>query len=147
MGKWSFLLLILAPNSHAAEFWSESNVTNTAIIAANVLIVADWAQTRYIATNPRNACKRSLIVVDANQIDNMGCRDGGYIENGIARNFIGENPTTNDVNRYFASSILITNLTGYFLPEKWKRYFYITIATNEAYYVYENNKIGIRGEF
>lgn len=128
MKKWLFILVLFSPAADA-ELWSDDAVTNTAFVLANALSLADWAQTRYIADNPNTE--------DPN----------GFDESGFAENFIGKHPTTGEVNSYFAASIILMNFTGYFLPDKYKKWFYIGVSVYEADYIYDNSQIGIRGEF
>jgi hypothetical protein len=132
----AFLMLVVlafASQAAAGQFWSEDKTTNGLIISANVLTVLDWAQTRYIADNPDQ-----------------------FREVGPAQKFIGEHPSTGEVNSYFVASILLMNGVGYFLPEEstifgvqWspKKILYIGASIHEAYYVQNNYEIGIRGQF
>lgn len=131
MKKWAFGLLLFTScaSVNGKTFWSDDAITNTAIITANALFIVDWAQTRYIADNPQTE--------DPN----------GYYERGIAENFIGRHPTTGEVNKYFAASIILTNLTGYFMPPDYKKWFYFSVSAYEASYIYDNSEIGIRGQF
>jgi hypothetical protein len=121
---WYFLLLaVFCGNSWAGGWWTDSKLTNGLMISANVLMVADWAQTRYIADNP------------------------DYHEKGVAQSFIGSRPSSGDVNRYFGASLIVMNLAGYFLPQKHKDMFYIGVTIYESEYIKSNNKIGIHLEF
>jgi hypothetical protein len=118
------LLALASAQAWGGSFWSDDPITNTAMITANTLIIADWAQTRHIADNPDQ-----------------------FREVGMAENFIGEHPSTGDVNRYFAISLALTNAMAYFMPEDKKKWFYIGVSLYEADYVKSNMQIGIKGEF
>lgn len=117
--------------SMAGEFWSDDPVTNTSMIAANALLLLDWGQTRYSSSK-------------------------GYKEVGLAKNFIGEYPTVNQVDRYFAASIIVTNAAGYFMPESAnffgiefnpKKTFYIGVSVVQANTVENNYQLGVRADF
>jgi hypothetical protein len=123
--KWVLAgMLVLPFSAWAGELWTDDPVTNAAWIAANTLIVADWAQTRYSADNPDR-----------------------FYEEGLAENFIGMYPETREVNQYFASAIILTNLIGYILPEEYKGMFYVGVASFQANTVQSNNEIGVRMKF
>lgn len=87
---------------------------------ANVLILVDWAQTRYIADS------------DEHRERNM---------------FLGKNPTTGDVNKHFIITLIGVNLIGELLPKKYSKYFYIGVASAEAVNVVNNYRIGVRFRF
>ena len=89
-------------------------------VAANTTLVADWLQTRSLTAS-----------------------DDYYETNGL----LGEQPTQASVNRYFAASILLTNIIGEVLPGDYDNYFYLTIAVVEARVITHNYAIGIRVEF
>lgn len=125
-----FFILAVSNHASAGQFWSEDKTTNALIISANALALIDWRQTRYIAKNPDR-----------------------FHERGIASHFIGEHPSTGDVDQYFALSIILTNGIGYFLPESAtvfglqfnpKKSFYIGANIYEGYYVLNNIELGIR---
>jgi hypothetical protein len=125
-----FMIMALANQATAGQFWSEDKTTNGLIVASNVLLAADWAQTRYATDRPTE-----------------------FHESGLAEEFIGIHPTTSQVNHYFAAVILTSNTLGYFLPEKattfgfsWnpKKSFYIGITAVEGKVVYDNIQVGVK---
>lgn len=128
-----FLITALLATSQAhAQLWSDK-ATNVAMIAANTLLVMDWAQTRYIADHPEQ-----------------------YMEVGPAAEYIGAHPTTGAVNKHFVKSLIQMNVIGYFLPEsietfgiRWspKRALYITAVSYEQRFVKGNAEIGIGFQF
>lgn len=134
LGVLGFVAFLgMAGTAKAGEFWSKDPITNTSIVAANVLLLADWAQTRYGTDRPDQ-----------------------FEETGFARHFTGEHPTTGEVNRYNASVLLLMNVGGYFLPEKasffgmeWnpKKSLYLGIAVVEADTVHHNAEAGVKLEF
>jgi hypothetical protein len=135
MKKWIFGLLIISGSAAAENGWPLSNdaITNTAIISANLFIVTDWAQTRYIADHPEE-----------------------FMEGGWAENFIGTYPTTGEVNSYFVKSLMLMNVIGYFLPESSeifgvefnpKKTFYISASAVHGAFAYENAQIGVGVKF
>jgi hypothetical protein len=90
--------------------------TNWYRVAANTTLVVDWLQTHEIAKN------------------------NNYYE---TNKILGKHPSTGDVNRYFMSSILLTNIIGELLP-KYSDYFYIAVAVVETKIILNNYVIGIR---
>ena len=94
--------------------------TNWYRIAANTALVADWAQTRYIAS------------------------DDAYYEK---NNYLGEYPTDNEVNKYFIAMLVLNNVIGELLPETQSNWFYATVAVAETAQVTLNYSIGIRMKF
>lgn len=128
-----YAVLLLVCSQARADYWSNDRLTNSVIIASNVLTVMDWAQTRHIADNPER-----------------------FMETGPAADEIGIHPTTGEVNRYFIQTLIVWNGIGYFLPDSvttfgktWspKQVFYISLTAYEGSYVMNNRQIGIRMQF
>lgn len=128
-----FVIMACASSAMAGQFWSQNRTTNGLIVSANILMFVDWTHTRYIADNPDK-----------------------FHERGVAAEFIGEHPTTGQVNAYFVASLLAMNGIGYLLPEsaetfgvRWnpKKSFYLGASLYEGYFVQQNYVLGIRGEF
>jgi len=94
--------------------------TNWYRVAANTTLVADWLQTHEIAKN-----------------------DNFYETNHI----LGKHPLSGAVNRYFISSILLTNIIGELLSDKYSDYFYISVAVVETKVVLDNYRVGVRIKF
>ena len=103
--------LLLASFSASADEWR---------VAANTMLVLDWAQTREIAVNP------------------------AYYETNQS---LGRNPTTNQVNRFFIKHIAITNLVGELLPSRYRNWWYAGKAAYQASFVVSNNQLGIGFRF
>jgi hypothetical protein len=127
--RYTLLLLLLCLSPCRADYWSDDKTTNALIIADNVLLGMDWLQTRYIAKNPDR-----------------------FHETGIAEHFIGRHPTTREVDQFFASWIVGTNLLIWALPEeattfgiKWnpKKTILIFDAATSAHNVINNARVGI----
>ena len=94
--------------------------TNWYQVAANTALVADWAQTRYIAESP------------------------DFYE---TNRYLGKYPTDNEVNKYFITYLILNNVIGELLPEPWDKFFYLSVTTMEAGAVLSNARIGIRMKF
>ena len=94
--------------------------TNWYQVAANTTLVADWLQTREIASY-----------------------DYPDEENPI----LGERPSQAEVNRYFLASTVLTNVVGELLPKEYSDYFYLTVAVVETKVVLGNYAIGVRIKF
>jgi len=90
-------------------------------IASNLLLIADWGQTRYIADHTQyHEINKSL----------------------------GKHPDTGDVNRHFVGAIILNNLIGeYLIPADKKKYFYICVTYAEAFNLARNYNLGIKIKF
>lgn len=121
--KTKLLILLLFISPAQAEWWTEDKTANGLTIAANVLLIADWAQTREIADNP------------------------DYYESGLAGYFITEHPRTRDVNIYFASALVIYNTLNYFLPNRYKKISSSFVIGFELKAVARNIEVGVGMKF
>lgn len=128
-----FVGLAAAQSAMAFDCWPEDKTTQRLIIADNALMVLDWSQTRYIANHPES-----------------------FHETGVLAEYIGEHPTTGEVNRGYATVMVAANLIGCVLPQSvttfgvtWnpQKVFWIGATAIDAATVYENHSIGIRYEF
>ena len=70
--------------------------------AANTLVVADWAQTRYIADNPES-----------------------YFE---INPIMGKHPSKGEVDQYFIVSLILLNAVGESVPSEYRNTFYKVIT-------------------
>jgi hypothetical protein len=123
---------LLTP-ARAAERWDDTDKVLGATALA--FTAADWAQTRYLAQNP---C--------INAGGGTDCADP-YREVGLARHFIGERPTTGQVDRYFAGAIVVSALAAHYLPSAYRKWFLGGITLLELSVVANNRSIGLRMEF
>lgn len=122
------LLIFAAGTAHAGDDWTREDTYRQAALTA--LLIADWAQTRYIAKHP-------------DQCNNKGCLE----EDGGARLWIGRHPTIGKVNNYFASSILANVAISYALPREWRHVWQYAHIVYEAGTVGRNRSIGIKLAF
>lgn len=121
MNKLAYLLLPAVLFTTTANVYAEDSKINWYQVSANTLLVADWLQTRNITDDP------------------------AYSE---SNNMLGAYPTTNEVDRYFITSIVLVNVVGsYVLPDKYSDVFYLTVATIQGRQVLRNYQIGVRFEF
>ena len=88
--------------------------------AVTALLVLDWGQTRYIA------------------------RSDQYHE---VNPLLGRNPSTGDVDKYFAGSILLYNAMAYYLPPKWSKRLSYFVGGMEVIVVGNNARIGVKLQF
>ena len=111
----SFLIIVsFASESHAGKF------DYCSIVAANALLIVDWAQTR------ENSKDETL----------------------AETNFIlGAYPSITEVDTYFAASIVLYNVAWYYLPEKYSKILTHVVIGVETYYGVKNYRIGIRFSF
>jgi len=113
------LLFLLTPISSNAD-WSKADTNRQ--IAFTAVTVLDWSQTRYISKHPDEFHE------DFNK-------------------YLGEHPTTNKVNNYFLSAILINYGIAYALPDKYRKYWQYASITVEAHFVRKNYQLGIGFDF
>mgnify|MGYP001559039085 CR=1 FL=1 len=132
MMKTTVLLcvLLLAGPVYAGEPWDKTDVALGAVAAT--LLVVDWGQTRYIAKHP---C--------ANAGGGTTCPDP-YREVGWAKHFIGERPTSGQVDAYFATSMILGALTAHYLPSTYRKWLLGSVAVVELSVVNHNYRIGIK---
>jgi hypothetical protein len=89
-------------------------------IGVLVTQVIDWGQTREISVNPEY-----------------------YEKNPI----LGEEPTLQEVNRYFAVCILGNYFISKVLPKSWRRKWQAGSILNQIYYINNNYELGIKMNF
>ena len=114
------LLLLSFISSANAEPWSK---WDTALGSAAVsTLVIDWDQTRYMAKYP-----------------------GEFREDGIiAKRFIGEHPTTGQVDRYFLAYAATTLLVADWLSPPLRKGFLALTTVVQIGYVSHNYRIGVK---
>ena len=86
--------------------------------AANISLVVDWGQTRYIADSSKYHETNSLL---------------------------GKYPTTGDVNRHFVGSLILVNGIGYALDNN--KYWYMAVVAKQLTYIIRNKRIGVEIKF
>jgi hypothetical protein len=128
----TIILLAFIGHAHAQEAWDrvDAALGATALTAT----VIDWGQTRYIAKNP---C--------ANAGGGTSCTDP-YREVGWARYFIGERPSTGQVDAYFTAAIVAGTLAAHYLPSPYRKWFLGGVALVELSVVRHNIRIGLKVE-
>ena len=92
----------------------------TSAIIANLFLIMDWGQTRYIANHEQ------------------------YTENNA---ILGKHPSTQSIDKYFMTTIALTNGIAYYIPDKYQNNWYITVGTLEGLTVIHNKSIGIGMRF
>jgi len=113
------VVLIFASGLAHADGWTG---TDTLMLGASLgLKVVDWGQTRDIASRPQD-----------------------YHEN---NRFLGEHPTSQQVDRYFALSIGATSAVAFILPQTYRRWFLGGVIVLDASAVMKNHQIGLRVNF
>jgi hypothetical protein len=88
----------------------------------NASLVADWGQTRYIASHPQQ-----------------------YRE--AVNPILGEHPSIHRVDAWFLGSLAVNNGIMLALPKKYRPYYAGTVTAVETYFVVSNNRIGIKIDF
>ena len=111
------LIVLLCAGWYSAKATAD---TNWYRVAANTSLVADWAQTRYIAASADHFEKNPIM---------------------------GRNPSDNDVNKYFITAIILNNVIGELLPPQWGNAFYIGVAVVQTHTVLRNYSLGVRFKF
>jgi hypothetical protein len=115
------MCIALASFTSSAEAFSEWEPEDKKLlIATEVLLLADWAQTRQTAKNPDK-----------------------YQENNVV---LGKHPSVGRVNTYFAASMLGTYLIAKHYPEH-RTVFLGGLLVLEGITVYSNKMIGLNFAF
>lgn len=127
--------IFLAPIARAEGLnldpWTAGDTIRQSVVTS--LLIIDWAQTRYISKHP---CGRYEYCVNP------------YSEHGSAtRRFIGEHPSTAQVNRYFIASIVFNVVIAYVLPRGWRDAWQYGSAGYELSIVLSNRSAGIQLQF
>lgn len=112
-------MAFILPIHCQAQEWTDTDTAYEAVYL--VLHTADWAQTRYIAAHSEQFNE-----------DNQ---------------FLGNDPSDSEVNRYFILTGLLHTGIAYALPEKWRRGFQIVTISIEASVVSHNYRIGVNMNF
>ena len=112
------IVLLLSSSAHAD--WSKADTNRQ--IAFTAVTVLDWSQTRYISKHP------DVFYEDFNK-------------------YLGEHPTTNKVNNYFLSAMLINYYIAYALPDKYRKYWQYASISVETHFVRNNYQLGIGFDF
>lgn len=114
-----FIFLFCLSFGAFADEWTAADREREAVYL--IVDAMDWAQTRTIAKNP----------------------DTYFEHNGM----LGQHPTVNQVNKFFAIGMLAHIGVAYALPREFREDFqYITIGL-EVFTVFKNRKIGLSIEF
>lgn len=132
-GAFLASLLFSPAPAHAQEAWDRGDAALGAAALTATLI--DWGQTRYLAKHP---C--------ANAGGGTTCPDP-YREVGWARHFIGERPTSGQVDAYFIGVIVAGTLTAHYLPGAYRKWFLGGITLVQLNVISKNKSIGLKVEF
>jgi hypothetical protein len=122
-GLTTILIILFTVPVMAENKWEE---TDTVLI---LLCVADWAQTRDIATNRSDPC----ITFD----------QSGFTYNEI-NPILGRHPTLEQVDMYFLASISANILIIKYANPKIKKWWTIIGIATETYFVSHNVQIGVK---
>jgi hypothetical protein len=104
-----------------------------AILAALVAIVFFPKQGRAdewrTEDTVREVLCQTLILIDEQQTENIARNPDKYREVGIAKQFIGEHPSVDQVRVYFLASAIVHAGVSYMLPHGWRdAYQYVMFA-------------------
>ena len=117
-GLLTALLLLSAFGSASADEWRTDDTYRQA--SYYVLLLADWRQTRQIASDP------------------------DYYEHNPV---LGENPTRSEVDRYFTIGAVAHFAVSRVLPQKYRSWWQYTTLAFQAGTVGHNLQIGLDVEF
>lgn len=118
MEKWIVVVALLLPVAVSADEWRSEDTYRE--LAFQTLWLADYRQTREIATNP------------------------SYYE---TNEILGRDPTLSEVDRYFAIGAAVHAVISSTLPRRYRSWWqYATIAV-QAGYVGHNMSIGLSVDF
>ena len=108
-------LMFFAFSAQASEPWRD--IDKTLFVASTALLVADWAQTRYIAKNPDQFYERNPI--------------------------LGKHPSVGKVNAYFAGAIIGNYLLMDYLSPKNRTLYQAGLISVQIVVVGNNKRIGV----
>ena len=111
--------LFFASPAAAYDAWTKTDLALEG--AAIGLMAADWAQTRTVSRNP----------------------DKYHETNPI----LGDHPSTDTVDRYFAASILGHVAVAHCIPARWRQWWAGAFIAIEGATVGHNNSIGVGMRF
>jgi len=118
MRTLALLLLAGCASIAQADDWSTADTVRQGVVTA--LLIADWAQTRWIVKNPVDSHERNPI--------------------------LGEHPSAGQVNTYFAVAVIGHAAISYVLPRGWRdgwQYVWIGVELETV----RANYVGIRYGF
>lgn len=120
--NFAILLLLCFPSFslQAANPWTKTDSIFQYVAESTIL--ADWGQTRYIASHP------TIFHEEQNH-------------------YLGKHPSTATVNRYFIGCLCLDPAIAYVLPQPYRRLFQAGTISIEAQAVAHNYHIGIRFSF
>jgi hypothetical protein len=105
----------MALQAQAAD-WSSADIARQT--AYTIVHVADWAQTRYIATHPEQYRERNPL--------------------------LSEHPSVGQVNHYFAATLVAHYAITHFLPPAYRPIWQYGTITMQTYVVLHNRSVGIK---
>jgi len=91
-------------------------------LVMNAMIVADWGQTRYIATHPAQYHEQFNPIIYGH-------------------------PHRDKVDAYFIGCLIVNNGIMIALPKKYRPWYAGAITAVEMYFVISNNQIGVKFDF
>lgn len=106
-----FICVVFGAPSHADDSWTNADIGRQ--VAVEVLLIADWGQSRYGAQDPKQRYE------EKNQ-------------------WLGNHPTTQEVDRYFISWLVIHPVISHFLPSEWRKGFQSITIFVQAVTVHQN---------
>lgn len=112
-----YALVMCHPRCEASEWTTEDTYRE---IAAEVLLVADWGQTKDIK------------------------RHKGAFETNV---YLGQHPSDGEINNYFVGVLILHPVIAYVLPKDWRHAFQYGTIFIEASMVNRNFGLGMQIKF
>lgn len=132
------LLLALATPCQARDPWDRTDYLLGAAAIGSLAI--DWGQTRDIATRTHEPARIGAI----GEAPPPSSPERTFHEK---NRLLGENPSLDRVNAYFAAYMLGTAIAADLLPREWRRVFLVGVIVIEASAIQKNYELGLRVEF
>jgi hypothetical protein len=130
------VLLFVASPVYANDFNQKGwNKYDTVLL---LLEIADWAQTREIATN---------VLFDGDTTIYCGKVPNDGFKYSEANPILGEHPTLEEVDRYFACCILADYLIAKYASPKFHKAWLVISYSIEIYCVAHNLQAGVKFKF
>ncbi len=127
----AFVLFIFASSAAALDPWTKTDTAFQAAVVATQ--IADWSQTRYAARSWNWKAE--------------GRGNGTHAYYKENNPLLGEHPSGDKVDSYFAVSIVGNALVSAILPNPYRRIWQTISIVYEANVVRRNYQVGVRMRF
>jgi hypothetical protein len=141
-----YLMVLLLAGCASTDALADGWTTRDSVLlgSALTLLVVDWGQTRDLTNG--DECTRW---VDQQNQTSIGARKETYRCRASKESnpLLGDYPSREEVDRYFALALLGTATIAYVLPTDYRKYFLGAVIILETGVVIRNHRLGLRVDF